>query len=144
MFVTVVLKVEPPVHDTHSSSAINRLYQPNTGVGVGGPTTQMAVGSMPPRYTSTPYYTAPTGIEAGRMRSSEEMSRGYPQPIVSGYRPSTGIGGQMDFDRPRNMNVSSGRLSAVETGRQRPYVPQFWNNQHAPPVSSTFITVVVL
>ena len=144
VFVTVLLQAEPPVHGAHSSSAVNRLFQPNTGVGMGGPATQTAVGSMGPRYASTPSYTGPTGIEGSRMRSSEEMSCGYQQPGVSGHRPFASIGGQMDFDRPRSMNVANGRLSAVETGPQRSFAPQYWNNQRAPPVSSPFITIIVL
>jgi len=135
--VTVLLKAEPPVHGAHSSSAVNRLFQPNTGVGMGVPATQ--TGSMVPRYASTPSYTGPTGIEGSRMRSSEEMSRGYSQAGVGGRRPFTSVGGQMDFDRPRNTNVTNGRLSAVETGPQRSSAPQYWNNQRAPPVSASFI-----
>ena len=136
----LLLKADPTVRGAHSSSAVNQLYQPYTGVGVGDPATQTAVASMGARYPSTAAYTGPTstqqtGVGAGRVRSSEEMSYGYQQ---RGYPPPAGnIGSGY---QSRNMAMSSSRPAAVESATQRLAAQQMWNNQPSLPVSSPFIT----
>ena len=85
---------------------------------------------MPHQYTAYmgPTSTHQAGMVAGRVKSSEEMGRGYQPPGVGGYRPTAGmVGGQMNFDRSRQ--------AAAEAGSPRSAAQRLWNNQLALPVS---------
>ena len=116
------MKAELPVRGTHSSSAVNQFYQPYPGVG-----DRQSQRAVAPHIT----YSGPTV----HTKSSEEMTRGYQQLGVGGYRPSAGFnGGPVNFDRSR-MTGSSSQPATVETGMQRSAVQRLLNNQ---PVSLTF------
>ena len=128
-----VLKADRSVHGRQSSPAVSQLYQPYTS---GDPRIQPSAASVDPRYAPSVPYTGPTqqaAFAAGRAKSSEEVGGAHRQP--GGYW-STG-GGQMDFDRSRNVAGNSSRQpAAVEPAVQSPVTQPSWIRQHAPVVSS--------
>ena len=115
-----LLSKEPAVHGTRSSSTVNQYFPPYSGVSDSQ--------YQPDPYRASAAYTGPPGIGAGRVKSAEEIGRGYQQPGISGYRPTAGFDGRpMYYDQSRNMAVPSNQ--PADTNRQRSAAERLWNNQ---------------